>query len=323
MNDAGKAGTTGVEQNDGAQTWTDYWCRSQDGLKLHARDYGPWDSDLTPIICIPGLTRCARDFHVLAGHLTSRSGRQRRVLALSLRGRGRSEYDPDWRNYTVQRELLDVLDVMASAGVEHAIIVGTSRGGLISMAMAALRPAVLRGVVLNDIGPRIETQGLMRIMGQIERMPSPQTWPEAAALMQRVFQETFTDLTESDWDEFAREVFRDDDGAPKPDFDPQLIKTLNPEEIASGGVPELWPQFEALGPFPVLAIRGENSDILSAATLTEMAERHPDCTPVTVPHRGHVPFLREPVAVAAIDAFLDRIDGKDETTAPAAADAEA
>ena len=167
MNDAGKAGTTDAEQKGAGHTWADYWCHSQDGLKLHARDYGPRDADLTPIICIPGLTRCARDFHVLAGHLTSRPGRQRRVLALSLRGRGRSEYDRDWRNYTVQRELLDVLDVMASAGIEHAIIVGTSRGGLISMAMAALRPAVLRGVVLNDIGPRIETQGLMRIMGQI------------------------------------------------------------------------------------------------------------------------------------------------------------
>jgi len=290
------------------QAWEDFWCTSDDGLRLHARDYGPHVGRLTPVICIPGLTRNARDFHSLALHLASRPRKRRRVLVLSLRGRGQSEYDRDWRNYTVQRETLDVLDVMAAAGIEHAVIVGTSRGGLIAMTMAALRPTALCGVVLNDIGPRIETQGLVRINSQIKRMPRPKSWADASEILKGLFEDSFTDLTAADWEVFAREIFRDKDGKPEQDYDRRLIRSLNMSEITQSGLPEAWPQFEALSHIPVIAIRGENSDILSDNTLHEMTERHPDCTAITVPNRGHAPFLREQIAVQAIDSLVNKVD---------------
>ena len=288
--------------------WEDFWCLSQDGLNLYARDYGPRTSRLTPVVCIPGLTRTSRDFHLLATHLATRLRRRRRILALDLRGRGRSDYDRHAGNYTPQREMLDVLDIMAAAGIERAMVIGTSRGGLIAMAMAAARPNVLAGVVLNDIGPHIEILGLMRIIGQLGHMPRPRSWDDATALMRRMFQDSFTDLSEEDWSIFAREVFRDVKGRPRPDFDTRIVRSLSLDDLADGAVPDLWPLYGALAVVPVLAIRGANSDIVSPATFARMAARHPDFTSVTVPNRGHAPFLREPVALEAIDALINRVD---------------
>ena len=290
------------------QNWSDLWCRSQDGLNLYARDYGPRHGRLTPVVCIPGLTRTTRDFHALASHLASRHRKRRRVLALDLRGRGKSDYDRDAGNYSPKREMLDVLDVMVAAGIERAVIVGTSRGGLIAMGMATARPAALAGVVLNDIGPRIEAQGLVRIAGQLTRMPRPRNWEEATSLMKRLFKDSFTDLDDDDWDLFAREIFRDVKGRPRPDFDRKLIRSLSVDKISTTGIPELWHMFEALAHVPVLAIRGANSDILIPATLEEMARRHPDCSTVTIAHRGHAPFLSEQASISAIDEMMNRID---------------
>ena len=301
------AETRGAGQ-EATPDWRDLWCVSQDGLKLYARDYGPRRARLMPVVCIPGLSRTTRDFHVLAGHLASRPRKRRRVLALDLRGRGRSDYDRDARNYTPKQEMLDVLDVMTAAAIERAVIVGTSRGGLIAMGIAAARPGVLAGAVLNDIGPRIEAQGLMRIVGQLSRMPRPRTWEEAGQLMQRLFEDSFTDLRDDDWDRFAREIFRDDNGRPRPDFDRKIIRSLGVDSISESSLPELWPLFEAMAHMPVLALRGANSDILTPATLQEMARRHPDFTSVTVAHRGHAPFLSEAASIAAIDEFMNRID---------------
>lgn len=302
------AGNSKPPRPDGERNWRDHRYLSQDGLGLHVRDYGPHSGRLTPVVCVPGLTRTCRDFGFLAAHLATRPRRPRRVLALDLRGRGGSEYDRDAANYTPQREMLDVLDVMAAAGIERAVMVGTSRGGLIAMAIAAARPGALAGVVLNDIGPRIEAQGLMRIAGQLSRMPTPQNWGDAADLMKSLHQDTFTDLGDDDWETFAREVFRDDGGRPRRDFDSRIIASLHPRDVTEGAIPELWHQFAALACVPVLAVRGANSDLLSARTLEEMAARHPDFASLTLPNRGHAPFLREPEAVKAIDGLLDRVD---------------
>ncbi len=290
------------------QNWNEFWCRSQDGLNLFARDYGPRYGRLTPVVCIPGLTRTTRDFHALASHLADRPRKRRRVLAIDLRGRGHSDYDRNAGNYSPKQEMLDVLDVTVAAGIEQAVFVGTSRGGLIAMGIATARPAALAGLVLNDIGPRIETQGLVRIIGQLSRMPRPRNWEEAASLMKRLFEDDFTDLDDDDWDQFAREIFRDVKGRPRPDFDRKIIRSLSVDAISTTGVPELWHLFEALSHVPVLAIRGANSDILLPATLEEMVNRHPDCVSVTIAHRGHAPFLSEHASMEAIDELINRID---------------
>jgi pimeloyl-ACP methyl ester carboxylesterase len=284
------------------------WVISQDGLKLFVRDYGPPQSALTPVVCLPGLTRCTRDFDDVARHLADKPRRRRRVLSIDMRGRGRSDYDRDARNYDVRREAMDALDVITAAGLDRVVVIGTSRGGINAMVMAVMRPGVLAAVVLNDVGPRIEAQGLMRIISQLRRMPQPRNWEEAVQLMRQMFQDSFTGLSQADWVRFTEAIFRDDGGRPRPDFDPGVIRSLNAEDIADGQVAELWPLFDALKACPVLTIRGANSDLLSAKTVEEMAARHPDFASITVPGRGHAPFLNEPVALEAIDELLARID---------------
>src|ERR687898_1755817 len=149
------------------QAFSDLFVSAFDGLRLYSRDYGPRFARALPVVCLPGLARTSADFHDLALALSQDGKRPRRVLALDYRGRGRSAYDRDWRNYDLKVELADVLGVLAAAGIEEAVFVGTSRGGLIAMALAAARPAAVRGAVLNDIGPVIEGRGLVRIRGYV------------------------------------------------------------------------------------------------------------------------------------------------------------
>jgi pimeloyl-ACP methyl ester carboxylesterase len=286
----------------------DIFFTSTDGLRLHARDYGPLGARSVPVLCLPGLTRSARDFHDLAMHLGHEAQRRRRVVVAEYRGRGQSEHDDDIENYTPKREAMDALDLMAVAGLEHVVAIGTSRGGLVTMVMGALRPAVLKGFVFNDIGPRIEGIGLLRIAAQLARMPAPTDWAEAVSQLRAMYEEAFTGMSPPEWDAFARAIYRDEDGRPKPDFDPKLVKTLDTEAISSGLVPELWPQFAGLGLISGLVIRGEHSDILAAETVAEMQRRHRRLSAVTVPGRGHAPFLNEPVALRAIEGLLARID---------------
>lgn len=279
---------------------------AQDGLKLHARDYGDRQSSSTPVVCLPGLSRNSRDFHELAVELSAR----RRVLAFDYRGRGRSGHAPDPRTYTPFTELLDTLAGMDAAGIAHAVIVGTSRGGLIAMLMGSARPAAIRGVVLNDIGPRIEAGGLLRIAGYLTHSPRPETWPHATAIVRRINETAFTNLTDAGWEAFARRLFRDDDGKPVPDYDPRLAGLLSRNLAASRGrVPQMWPQFRSLAGFPLLAIRGENSDILSGETLDAMSAAVPAMKTLTVRHRGHAPFLTEPGVLSRIGRILALADG--------------
>lgn len=151
-----------------------------DGLRLHARDYAPADGGTArlPVVCLPGLSRTASDFHALALALTGDTKAPRRVLALDYRGRGRSDYDPDWRRYDPRVELGDLMQVLAALGVGEAVFVGTSRGGILTMALSAARPALIRGAVLNDIGPVVEAKGLIRIRGYVGKLPTPSTFAE-------------------------------------------------------------------------------------------------------------------------------------------------
>lgn len=263
---------------------------ASDGLRLYARDYGPELSSALPVVCLPGLARTSEDFHDLAESLSHDAARPRRVLCVDYRGRGRSEWDKDWRNYDVRIEANDVLQVLTAAGVHKAAFVGTSRGGLITMALGALHPTVLAGIVLNDVGPAIEGKGLMRIKGYVGKLPTPRTLQEGADLLRQLSGSQFPALGPEQWLKQAAGTWREESGRLVLRYDPLLMKSLEALDLEMP-LPDLWPLFEGLKPFPVLAIRGANSDLLSAATLKAMQETHPRLKAITIPGQGHAPLL--------------------------------
>jgi pimeloyl-ACP methyl ester carboxylesterase len=292
------------------QSWRDIRFSARDGLRLYARHY-PAPSSASgsvrrPVLCLAGLSRNSRDFHHLATALASHAEAARDVYALDSRGRGLSEHDRDWKNYSLLVELNDALDFMTMKGLHGAAVIGTSRGGVIAMMMAVLRPGAIGAAVLNDIGPVIEPEGLARITAYIGRMPVPADWEEAARVVYEMNMRQFPAVPAADWAEQARAWFNEDDnGLPALGYDPDLAKALS---VMDGPLPELWPQFGALAQIPVLAIRGESSDILSTGTLDEMRARHPRLEAFTVRGQGHAPLLRDAPTLSAIQAFLQRSD---------------
>jgi pimeloyl-ACP methyl ester carboxylesterase len=216
-----------------------------DGLRLFARDYGPLTGGALPVVCLPGLSRNSRDFHDLAPALARDPERPRRVLALDHRGRGRSAYDRDPERYDVKVELDDCLAVLAAAGVHEAVLVGTSRGGIITMALSAARPALIRGAVLNDVGPVIDPRGLVRIRGYLGKLPAPRSWAQGAEILKGVQGAAFPALDDGDWEEMARGTWREEAGRLVPDHDPALARTLDGVDLETP-LPSFWPLFEGL-----------------------------------------------------------------------------
>ena len=275
-----------------------------DGLKLHSAEYGSRLDAGAPVVCLPGLTRNGQDFEVLARALSSGGKTRRRVLALDYRGRGLSEWDRKWENYSIPVENADILSLLDSAEVRDAIVIGTSRGGLHAMTFAATRPTLLKAVVLNDIGPVVEPLGLMRIKGYVGRMPTPRNWAEAVDILKSTMSTHFTDLTEQDWDGYARRTFEEKNGKFVGSSDPKLANTLADVGPDMKRI-ELWPQFEAMAHVPTLVIRGENSDLLSRETLDEMTKRCPKCESWTAPGQGHAPLLTDVLTIERIKTFVD------------------
>ncbi|MDP3899358.1 MAG: alpha/beta hydrolase [Mesorhizobium sp.] len=286
--------------------YDDFFYSAQDGLKLHARVYGA-ETDALPAICLAGLTRNAADFHELALSLSTHPKRPRQVIAFDYRGRGRSAYDPNWRNYDVLVEAADILAGLTVLGIEHGAFIGTSRGGIIVHVLAAMRPGALKAVVLNDIGPVVEGAGLAQIRAYLERAPKPKTFAEAIAIQRAAMGQTFSALAEADWERMIRAFYREENGALVADFDPALIRTVTAVDL-NQPLPTLWPQFMGLAKLPLLAIRGENSKLFAAATLDEMASRHPGMEQITVEGQGHAPLLETGDLPKRIAAFLERAD---------------
>jgi len=270
---------------------------SSDGLKLFYRDYAH-DRPGAPVLCLPGLTRNSRDFEDLATHLAA----LRRVLTPDLRGRGHSAHDPEWRNYHPATYIADIRMLLDQLEVQSVIVIGTSLGGLIAMGMTMLQPQRVAGVVLNDIGPEVAPEGLERIRKYTGRLPPVRSWDDAVAQAREIYGAWLPGLSDEGWRKMARRAYRDgEDGIPKLDMDPAIgraVRELGPQ----GGDP--WQVFDALRGTPLLVLRGELSDILSADTLERMKKRHPDLKAVTVSNRGHAPLLDEPESVAAIDSFI-------------------
>jgi pimeloyl-ACP methyl ester carboxylesterase len=284
------------------RTWHDIYFSARDGLRLYARHYPAPGATRRPVLCLAGLTRNSRDFHRLAVALAA-GGRE--VYALDSRGRGLSERDGDWKNYTLLVEANDALDFLAMRDLHGAAIIGTSRGGVLAMLMAVLRPSSVGAAVLNDVGPVLEREGLMRIGAYVGRMPVPADWEEATRVVHDMHKRHFPAVPAEEWAEQARAWFNDDDGLPALGYDPNIGKSL---PGAAEPIPELWPQFGALAAVPVLAIRGEHSDILGAATLEEMRARHPLLESILIRGQGHAPLLRDAPTIAAVQAFLQRSD---------------
>lgn len=307
----------GTEMNSPSAAFVEIPLTVRDGLRLYARHYrAAKKSSRRPLLCLAGLTRNSRDFHTLAIALSRHSETPRDVYTLDTRGRGLSEHDRDWRNYAVPVEALDVIDFMASIELHDAAIIGTSRGGLIAMVMAAIEPALIGAVVLNDIGPVVETAGLLRISGYVGRTPPPKSWEDAARITEEINKRQFPAVTPAQWLQFARQLYNEKDGRPVPSYDPKLARSLS---VLEGPMPQLWPQFGALANVPVMVIRGANSDILSQATVEEMARRHPALTSHQVPEEGHAPLLHDEPTITAIARFLVQTDEARVTPAAAGA----
>lgn len=284
----------------------DIYFSARDGLRLHARCYpAVGKTSRRPVVCLPGLTRNGRDFHDLAVALSHQTGAARTVYTLDYRGRGLSEFDPDWKNYTVPVEMYDVLDFMTMMELSDAAIVGTSRGGLITMLMAAAQPTTVGAVVLNDIGPVIEHDGLVRIASYVGRVPLPISWADATRMVHDLNRRHFPDVPEAQWEEVARQWYNERDSKPAPGYDQKLANALS---VLFAPLPALWPQFEALKRVPVLVVRGANSDVLAASTVDEMRRRHPALASIVVDNQGHAPLLKDGPTIEAIRHFLVAAD---------------
>jgi pimeloyl-ACP methyl ester carboxylesterase len=281
--------------------WSDRYYTSADGLHLYYRDYAAPVAGRVPVLCLPGLTRNSRDFETLAPRLQ----RERRVLCADLRGRGRSQHDPHWQNYHPGTYLADIGRLLADAGVERCVFLGTSLGGLLTMLMAATQPERVAAAILNDIGPEVDPAGLARIAAYVGRHPIAKSWDEAIEIVRSTYAPALPDLTDAQWAEYARRTYSDFEGVPRLDVDPNIGEAVRSTPTAAA--PDLWPVFAALKNRPTLVLRGATSDILSRATYDRMLDAKPDLERVEVPNRGHVPLLDEPLAIGSIEGFLARV----------------
>ena len=274
---------------------------SADGLSLYGRVYGKDEAVARTVVCLAGLTRNSRDFHGLAMELAADGFR---AVTIDSRGRGNSEFARDVAEYNVVTEAEDVLAGLAALGIEHAAFIGTSRGGLLVHVLAAMRPSVMRAVVLNDIGPVIELDGLFQIRGYLGQAPALKSWDEATAVQRALHSKAFPALSNDDWMRHAKAIYRQDaKGNITPDYDPAIAKTLDGLK-ADTQLPALWAQFDGLKNLPMMVIRGENTRLLSQKTFDEMIARHPSATGVSVAGQGHAPMLDTGMLPVRIANFL-------------------
>jgi len=279
-----------------------------DGLRLHALDAGPRSEERLPVICLPGLARTAEDFRELIGALAFDRNNARRVIALDSRGRGLSAHDPNAANYAVPVELVDVIALLDTQAIARAVFVGTSRGGILTMTLGAVRPQAIAGAVLNDIGPVIEMAGLLRIKGYVGRLPKPASYAEAVELLKGVMGPQFPALDAASWELYARRTWRKtESGELVSWYDPAISKsleTVDPNEP----FPTLWPQFDTFSTVPLMVIRGEHSDLLSPATVDAMHARRADLEVLEVAGQGHAPLLTTKETIDPIMKFVARCD---------------
>lgn len=280
--------------------YTDQYFTNPDGLKQHYRDYNLASEEAPVILCMPGLTRNARDFEEIAEHLSERC----RIICVEQRGRGLSDWDPEPGRYQPVTYVADMMALLDHLHIKQVIALGTSLGGIMTILIQAMHSGILMAAILNDIGPEVDPKGLARIQGYVGKGAPPQSWDEAIAQLKSGNSEVYPNFSAAEWEWFTRKLYTEKDGVPVADYDPAISQNLNANEDQAA--PDLWPVFAAMSTIPVVVLRGELSDILSADTLGVMAQVHPDLISVTVPGVGHAPLLREPECIEAIDRLIGR-----------------
>jgi len=269
---------------------------TRDGLRLYYRDYaGPQEH--APVLCLAGSTSNSKSFDDLAPHIA----RTRRVLTMDWRGHGQSYWDPDENHYGFQVDADDVVELLAHLGIPKVVIIGTSRGGIITMVLGQSNPEVLAGAIMNDIGPKIGDAGTVRLRSRTVVEVVFDSFEEAGRAARERYDTLTPDLDDAYWTRYAHRTCRmHDDGKVRLDYDPGYGRAFRAGQRQGS----LWPAFESLINIPVLAIRGAESDILEAKGMAAMAARKPDMKTASIPGRNHCPFLDEPESLKAIDAFL-------------------
>ena len=287
-----------------SERYEDCYFTNRDGLRLHYRDY-PGSGDKPPLLCLPGLTRNSRDFADLAERLSPRF----RALALDFRGRALSDYDPVPARYLPPTYVYDVIELLDQLRLPQAVFIGTSLGGLVTMLMAVMAPQRIAGSIINDIGPEVNPGGIERIKTYVGKDVRYRSWDEAADSISRNYGSSFERYGHDDWVKMAKRNCREENGEIRFDYDMAIAAPFD----AAGETPEvdMWPLFTALAQKPLLVIRGEKSDLLTAETAAKMQALAPGMKLAVVPGVGHAPELGEPAAVAAIDEFLDSLAAGD------------
>ncbi len=283
--------------------------RSRDGLTLFARDHSPGEASgpadaapRLPVVCIPGLTRNSLDFDQVAPWIANLG---RRVLAVDLRGRGESDRDPDPRHYQPPVYADDLAALLAELAIPRAILLGTSLGGLVSMAFAVRHPRLLAGAVLNDVGPEIDPAGAARIRSYVGKAPPIESWEGAVAYAKLINGAALPHYSEADWDAMARRMFRRSAaGPPQLNYDPGILRPAGPLRMRIAQW-LAWVAFRKLArDRPLLLLRGALSDILAPRTVARMRRAAPAMHYAEIPDVGHAPMLSEPAARTALQAFL-------------------
>jgi pimeloyl-ACP methyl ester carboxylesterase len=290
-----------MDNQSTAQHYRDCYFEVPDGLRLHYRDY-PGDASKPPLLCLPGLTRNARDFAEFAERYSPRF----RVLALDFRGRALSDYDPQPERYMPFTYAKDVIELLDQLQVPEAIFVGTSLGGLVTMAIAVTTPDRIVATIMNDVGPDVSEEGIERIKSYVGRDVRFADWEEAGRTIAANVGKSFEHRSHDGWVANARRNCREENGEVRFDYDMAIAVPF--QTANSGPQVDLWPFFKALAAKPLLVVRGANSDLLTAETAERMKAEAPGMQLATVAGVGHAPDLDEPEAVAAIDEFLDSLD---------------
>ena len=276
---------------------------ARDGLRIAGRKYGWHNRDPYPVLCLAGITRNSSDFHDLALYLSSKKGGSRRVIAIDYRGRGHSDYDSNWENYNLSIEADDTLDILTALGLGHVNIIGSSRGGLIAMMLASMRPGILKSVILNDIGPVIDATGLVRIWRTYASKTLPSNMQEAAQLRERLGKATSPAFTKDDWLKEANRLYKLDKGKLSLQFDKKLLTSLRSINLDQR-LPDMWPEFAALTKIPTIAIRAEHTDVLSEETFEAMKMLHPKMTSLIAKGQSHAPILSIGGLEKSVASFL-------------------
>jgi pimeloyl-ACP methyl ester carboxylesterase len=281
--------------------WSDGYWWSNDGLRLHYRDYAG-SPERPPIICIPGLTRNARDFEAVAERLSG----EWRLICIDLRGRGESAYAKDPMSYVPLTYLHDMEALIRELALTRFALFGTSLGGIITMLLAMSDNSRIAAALLNDVGPELDPGGVERIRTYVGRSQSWPTWLHAARHFRDVQRDVYPEWDLDRWTVHAKRLCKvGATGRILFDYDMRIAEPIRLPGGSAGF--DLWPAFAALGPVPALALRGERSDLLAPSTLERMKAEKPDLDAVTVPRVGHAPALDEPEAVAAIDRLLSKV----------------